>query len=74
MKGAGPSQFLQQEKKSALRLLVDLYATNSTFGGFVQLALIGAVVLFFIHGLQSIAAFDLACGAGLVPQGHRYRM
>jgi TPR repeat protein len=56
----GPSQFLQQEKKGPLRLLLDLHATNSTFRGFVEFAVIGAIVLFFIHGMQVVPEF----GAG----------
>ena len=52
---AGQSHILQGERKSAFRLLLDLYATNVTFRGFCEFAVIGAIVLSFIHGLQSFS-------------------
>ena len=52
---AGQSHILQGERKSAFRLLLDLYATNITFRGFCEFAVIGAIVLSFIHGLQSFS-------------------
>ena len=52
---AGRSHILQGERKSAFRLFLDLYAANPTFRGFCEFAVIGAVVLLFIHGLQSFS-------------------
>ena len=52
---AGQSHILQGERKSAFRLLLELYATNATFRGFCEFAVIGAIVLSFIHGLQSFS-------------------
>jgi TPR repeat protein len=65
MSGAGPALFLEQGKKPALRLLLDLYATDGTFRGFTETALIGVVVLFFMHGLPSIPPL----GLGAAPAG-----
>jgi TPR repeat protein len=52
---AGQSHILQSERKSAFRVLLDLYTTNATFRGFSEFAVIGAIVLLFIHGLQSFS-------------------
>jgi TPR repeat protein len=52
---AGQSHILQGEGKSAFRLLLELYAANATFRGFCEFAVIGAIVLLFIHGLQSFS-------------------
>ena len=52
---AGQSHILQGERKSAFRLLLELYAANATFRGFSEFAVIGAIVLSFIHGLQSFS-------------------
>jgi TPR repeat protein len=52
---ADQSHILQGERKSAFRLLLDLYATNATFRGFCEFAVIGAIVLLFIHGVQSFS-------------------
>ena len=51
---------LQSKRKSAFRVLLDLYMTNATFRGFCEFAVIGAIVLSFIHGLQSFAAIGNA--------------
>ena len=52
---AGQTHILQGERKSAFRLFLNLYATNATFRGFCEFAVIGAIVLTFVHGLQSIS-------------------
>jgi len=52
---AGQTHIWQGERKSAFRLLLDLYATNATFRGFCEFAVIGAIVLTFVHGLQSFS-------------------
>jgi TPR repeat protein len=57
---AGQSHILQGERKSAFRLFLDLYATDATFRGFCEFAVIGAIVLTFIHGLQSFSNFGNA--------------
>ncbi|OCK61258.1 tetratricopeptide repeat protein [Bradyrhizobium sp. LMTR 3] len=57
---AGQSHILQGERKSAFRLFLDLYAVNATFRGFCEFAVIGAVVLLFIHGLQSFTVIGQA--------------
>jgi len=44
-----------RERKSAFRLFLDLYTGNGTFRGFCEFAVIGAIVLSFIHGLQSFS-------------------
>src|SRR6185437_5203465 len=55
--------------KSAFRILLDLYSVNSTFRGFSEFAAIGAIVLLFIHGFQSMAAIgDAARSATSFPR------
>jgi TPR repeat protein len=43
-------------RKSAARLFLDLYLGGSGFRGFVDFAVIGGIVLAFIHGIQPIVA------------------
>jgi len=57
---AGQSHILQQEKKGAFRSLIDLYSTNATFRSFSEFAVIGALVLLFIHGPQSMSTIASA--------------
>ena len=64
---AGQSHILQGERKSAFRLLLELYATNATFRGFCEFAVIGAVVLIFIHGLQSFSMIGNAAHSAVTP-------
>jgi TPR repeat protein len=52
----GQSHILRSERKSAFRVLLALYTNNATFRGFGEFAVIGAIVLLFIHGFQSIPA------------------
>jgi len=63
------SQFhiLQGEKKSAFRLLLDLYTTSATFRGFCEFAVIGAIVLTFIHGLQPLSMIGNAARSAVTP-------
>jgi len=56
MSMSGHSHILQRERKSRFRTLLDLYSLNSTFRGFSEFAVIGAIVLLFIHGFQSMSA------------------
>lgn len=53
---ADQSHILSDERKGGFRLFLDLYTTNATFRGFTDFAVIGALVLLFIHGIQSISA------------------
>lgn len=64
---AGQSHILQGERKSAFRLLLDLYAANATFRGFCEFAVIGAVVLLFIHGLQSFSILGNGARSAVTP-------
>ena len=64
---AGQSHILQGERKSAFRLLLDLYATNATFRGFCEFAVIGAILLTFIHGLQSFSMIGNAARSAVTP-------
>jgi TPR repeat protein len=64
---AGRSHILQSERKSAFRVLLDLYTTNATFRGFSEFALIGAIVLLFIHGLQSFSMIGHAARTAVTP-------
>ena len=64
---AGQSHILQSERKSAFRFLLDLYTTNATFRGFCEFAVIGAIVLTFIHGLQSFAMIGNAARTAVTP-------
>jgi hypothetical protein len=64
---AGQSHILQGERKSAFRLVFDLYAANATFRGFCEFAVIGAIVLMFIHGLQSFSTIDNAARSAVTP-------
>jgi TPR repeat protein len=64
---AGQSHVLQDERKSAFRLVLDLYATNPTFRGFCEFAVIGAIVLSFIHGLQSFSIVGNAARSVVTP-------
>lgn len=64
---AGQSHILQGERKSAFRLFLDLYAANATFRGFCEFAVIGAVVLMFIHGLQSFSIIGNAARTAVAP-------
>ena len=57
---ARQSHILQSDKKAAFRLLIDLYSTDNTFRNFCEFAVIGAVVLFFIHGYQSVSVIGKA--------------
>ena len=63
----GQSHILQSERKSAFRLLLDLYTTNATFRGFCEFAVIGAIVLTFIHGLQSFGTMGNAARTAVTP-------
>ena len=66
---AGQSHILHSERKSAFRVLLDLYAANATFRGFGEFAVIGAIVLMFIHGFQSISILgDFAKTAVTAPK------
>lgn len=58
---------LQGERKSAFRLFLDLYAGNATFRGFCEFAVIGAIVLSFIHGLQSFSIIGNAARTAVTP-------
>jgi TPR repeat protein len=63
------SHILQRERKSPFRTLLDLYSLNPTFRGFGEFAVIGAIVLLFIHGFQSMSAIgDAARGAVSFPK------
>jgi TPR repeat protein len=64
---AGQSHILQGERKSAFRLLLDLYSTNATFRGFCEFAVIGAIVLTFIHGLQPLSIIGNAARSAVTP-------
>ncbi|HMM88937.1 tetratricopeptide repeat protein [Bradyrhizobium sp.] len=64
---AGQSHILQGEGKSAFRLFLELYAANATFRGFSEFAVIGAVVLLFIHGLQSFSVVGNAARSAVTP-------
>jgi TPR repeat protein len=64
---AGQSHILQGERKSGFRLLLDLYAANATFRGFCEFAVIGAIVLMFIHGLQSFSVLGHAARSAVTP-------
>jgi hypothetical protein len=64
---ADQSHILRSERKSAFRLLLDLYATNATFRGFSEFAVIGAIVLLFIHGLQSFSMIGNAARTAVTP-------
>jgi len=64
---AGQSHILQDERKSAFRLFLDLYASNATFRGFCEFAVIGTIVLLFIHGLQSFSAVGNAARTAVAP-------
>jgi TPR repeat protein len=64
---AGHSHILQSERKSALRVLLDLYTTNVTFRGFSEFAVIGAIVLTFIHGLQPFSIVGNAARTAVTP-------
>ncbi|MBR0954211.1 tetratricopeptide repeat protein [Bradyrhizobium canariense] len=59
MSAAAQQQFLVRERKGPLRVLLDLHAANATFRGFAEFAVIGAIVLFFIHGLQALPSVGL---------------
>ena len=66
---AGQSHILQSERKSAFRVLLDLYAANATFRGFSEFAVIGAITLLFIHGFQSMSVIgDFAKTAVTAPK------
>jgi TPR repeat protein len=56
MSMSGHSHILQRERKSPFRTLLDLYSLNPTFRSFSEFAVIGAIVLLFIHGFQSMSA------------------
>ena len=62
---AARSHILQGERKSAFRVLLDLYVTNATFRGFSEFAVIGAIVLLFLHGFQSLSVIGNAVRTGL---------
>jgi TPR repeat protein len=64
---AGQSHILQGERKSAFRLLLHLYAANATFRGFCEFAVIGAIVLMFIHGLQSFSILGNGARIAVTP-------
>ncbi|WOH54134.1 tetratricopeptide repeat protein [Bradyrhizobium sp. sBnM-33] len=64
---AGHSHILQSERKSALRVLLNLYTTNATFRGFSEFAVIGAIVLTFIHGLQPFSMIGNAARSAVTP-------
>jgi TPR repeat protein len=57
---AGQSQILMEKRKSAFRVLFDLYSTNATFRSLSEFAVIGTMVLFFIHGFQSMSVVSSA--------------
>lgn len=63
---SGKSHILQAKRKNALRLLTDLYSANNTFRSFAEFALIGAIVLFFIHGYQSASSIGKAARGAAV--------
>lgn len=63
----GQSHILQGERKSAFRLFLDLCASNATFRGFCEFAVIGAVVLLFTHGVQSFSAIGSAARTTVTP-------
>jgi hypothetical protein len=64
---AGHSHILQSERKSAFRVLLDLYTTNAAFRGFSEFAVIGAIVLTFIHGLQPLSMIGNAARTTVTP-------
>ena len=64
---AGQSHILPSDKKPAFRLLIDLYSTDNTFRNFCEFAVIGAVVLFFIHGYQSVSVIGKAARSAVSP-------
>jgi TPR repeat protein len=62
---SGQTHILQARKKGAFRLLIDLYSTDSTFRSFCEFAVIGTIVLFFIHGYQWTSAIGRAAQSGV---------
>jgi TPR repeat protein len=64
---ADQSHILRSERKSAFRLILDLYATSATFRGFSEFAVIGAIVLLFVHGLQSFSMIGNAARTAVTP-------
>jgi len=55
---------LEVPRKSPARLFLDLYQAGSGFRGFVDFAVIGGIVLAFIHGLQPFATGFRLSGSG----------
>lgn len=49
---AGPKPILGGKRRSAWQVAVELYQGQTTFRGFAEFALIGAVVLLFLHGVD----------------------
>ena len=70
---ARQSHILQSDKKAAFRLLIDLYSTDNTFRNFCEFAVIGAVVLFFIHGYQSVSVIGNAARSAVTSPSYRAR-
>ena len=64
---SGQSHILQADKKGAFRLLIDLYSADNTFRSFSEFAVIGAVVLFFIHGFESAAVIGKVARSAVSP-------
>lgn len=64
---ADQAHILQGERKGAFRLFLDLYATNATFSGFCEFAVIGAIVLLFFHGLQLFATIGNSARTAVSP-------
>lgn len=62
---SGQSHILHVDKKGPFRLLIDLYSTDSTFRSFCEFAVIGAIVLFFIHGYQWTTAIGRSAMSGV---------
>jgi TPR repeat protein len=49
---AGPKPILGDKRRSAWQIAVELYRGQSPFRGFAEFAVIGAVVLYFLHGVD----------------------
>jgi TPR repeat protein len=68
MSKAPTAPVLTAPRKSAPRLFLDLYLAGTGFRGFVDFAVIGTIVLAFIHGIGSIASLNpFASAGGSVP-------